>query len=65
MKKYKRHHDEPGETYECTKCKWTGTDDEKIEKEIEPYWMDLVCPKCENPEFYMLTEGWVKKRVIN
>lgn len=56
----KRKYTKSGEKanrYECCKrkCKWQGTDEEKSEKYIrEKGWIELVCPKCGNNEFYGL-----------
>ena len=53
----KRKYTKWGETptkYECTKrkCKWQGTDQEKNSKQTDKSYFELVCPSCENNEFY-------------
>lgn len=57
----KRKYTRFGETatqYECTKrkCKWQGTDEEKLNKRTDPVYQifTLVCPNCGNDEFYGL-----------
>ena len=45
--------------YECTKqkCKWQGTDKEKVTlRNQKSGWDEHCCPKCGNNEFYGLLE---------
>ena len=41
---------------ECSKrsCKWQGVDGDKKTVEKEPGYLEYVCPKCGNNEFYGL-----------
>jgi predicted nucleic-acid-binding Zn-ribbon protein len=55
----KRKYTKYGETpvaYECTKkqCKWQGTEEQKTKQKKSNSWIELVCPKCGNKEFYGL-----------
>lgn len=55
----KRKYARMGEKYsssECTnkKCKWQGRDEEKSTKRVDENWIDIICPKCGNNEFYTL-----------
>ena len=54
-RKYTKFGEKPS-SYECCnrKCKWTGTDNQKSFKQIEPGYQKLVCPNCGNEEFYGL-----------
>lgn len=44
--------------YSCTnkKCNWEGLDEEKHKKPLSRKYWTLVCPDCENDEFYGLLE---------
>lgn len=55
-RKYARILDENITNYECSKkkCKWKGTDKDKLIKPISPIESTLVCPNCGNNEFYGL-----------
>lgn len=51
------------EYYQCChtrKCKWVGTKDELVEVPSTQWEdinaVDLVCPKCGNPEHYVIEE---------
>lgn len=57
-RKYTRSGDK-AEAYECTKksCKWQGTQSEKSQRQLESGWLEDVCPKCGNNEFYGLLEA--------
>ena len=67
----KRKFSRMGETpkaYQCCnqKCKWEGTDKEKVEKETRINGLkafDLTCPKCGCNEFYGLLDIPEKKKV--
>lgn len=50
-----------GETpvaFECSKpkCKWQGVEKSKTQIKNRSGWLESVCPKCGNPEFYGLIE---------
>ncbi|MFT5760949.1 MAG: hypothetical protein ACI8WA_000050 [Polaribacter sp.] len=67
----KRKFSRKGETpkaYQCCdqKCKWEGTDEEKVEKETRRHELkvfDLTCPECGNNDFYGLLEEPIKTKV--
>ncbi len=54
-RKYTRFGEEP-QAYQCTnaKCKWVGTDKEKIEVENKDGWTELGCGNCGKTEFFGL-----------
>ena len=56
-RKYARR-GEKSSKQECTnkKCKWQGTEEETAKKQIEDGWVEDVCPKCFNNEFYHLLD---------
>jgi hypothetical protein len=47
--------------YECTnkKCKWQGTDHQKINDYLGYGRTELICPKCRKNEFYGLLPSYV------
>ena len=61
-RKYTKSGEEP-KAYECTtkKCKWKGTDEEKLKKRTSKwgsrYEQEYVCPICGNNTFYGLLEA--------
>ena len=54
-RKYTRFGEEPA-AYECSnkKCKWQGSDAEKIPVQFDDIETRLCCRKCHNDEFYGL-----------
>lgn len=55
-RKYTRSGEKP-QGYQCTntKCKWQGSENEKIEiVDDEPGWTQLGCPECGKTEFFGL-----------
>lgn len=55
----KRKYTRSGETpqgYQCTnnKCKWQGSDKEKVDIKRPDGWTESGCPECGNTEFFGL-----------
>ena len=53
---------EESTVHECTnrKCKWRGTNEEKLKKPADAIRTDLVCPDCGNDNFFRLLDSWVE-----
>ena len=53
--------------WECSnkKCKWVGTDKEKIERKIDEIESVIVCPECQNDSFYVVEGDRLKKYLLS